>query len=248
MKEYEAIIFDLFDTLINFNRSRLPEVELDGTQTKSTSRAAYKIFCRFYKNVGFKDFYNAFMESYIEFNKIKEKEHREFPSRERFKLMISKMGIALDSRSDGMVDDMVSAHMEGIAGAMEFPEKNRKTLIQLKEKNPRLAIISNFDHAPTAYGLLDKFGIRNYFERILISEEIGWRKPKADIFLEALGLLRVKPEDAIFIGDSYEADVVGSKGVGMDVIWISKSDEPVEKRGLRPDFTVSNFYDLLGVI
>jgi len=244
MKEYKAIIFDLFDTLVNFNRSRLPEVELDGTPVRSTSGATYKIFRRFHDEVDFKSFYDAFVKSYAEFNKIKEKEHREFHTRERFKLMLSKMDIPLDQTSEQLVEDMVSVHMEGIANAVEFPEENRKTLVQIKDKNPRLAIISNFDHAPTAYELLDKFGIKEYFERILISVEIGWRKPKADIFLEAFDLLGINPEDTIFVGDSYEADVVGSKGVGMNVIWINKHYEPIKDGRFKPDYVVSNFSEI----
>ena len=244
MKEYKVIIFDLFDTLVNFNRSRLPEVELDGTPVRSTSRAAYKIFHRFHDEVDFKSFYHAFVESYAQFNKIKEKEHREFHTRERFKFMLRKMDIPLDQLSEKLVEDMVSVHMEGIANAVEFPEENRKTLVQIKDKNPRLAIISNFDHAPTAYELLDKFGIKEYFERILISVEIGWRKPKAEIFLEALDLLGINPQDAIFVGDNYEADVVGSKSVGMSVIWINKSDEQIKDKNLKPDYVVSNFSEI----
>jgi putative hydrolase of the HAD superfamily len=244
MKEYKAIIFDLFDTLINFNRSRLPEVELDGTPVRSTSRAAYKVFRRFYKYVDFRSFYDAFMESYVELNRIKDEEHRELHNRERFKLMLSKMDIPIDPWSDELIEDMVSVHMDGIANAMEFPEENRETLDIIREKNARLAIISNFDHAPTAYGLLDKFDIKSYFERILISVEIGWRKPRADIFLEAFDLLRINPQDAIFVGDSYEADVIGSKGVGMNVIWINKNDEPIKDEGLKPDYVVSSFSEI----
>jgi len=248
MKRYEVIIFDLFDTLINFNRALLPEVNIDGSRLRSTSKAVYRVFQRFYKNVDFSYFYNVFMESYTDFNKRKLIEHREFHNRERFELMLSKMNLEPLPNSDEIVEDMVSVHMAYIAKAMEFPEENRKILGLIRNKNYRLAIISNFDYAPAAYRLLDEFGIKEYFERILISVEIGWRKPKADIFLKAFDLLRIKPEDAIFIGDSFEADVIGSKGVGMDAIWINKNGEPLKEGNLKPDYIVSNFSEIKEII
>lgn len=245
MKRYEVVIFDLFDTLIDFNRALLPEVYIDGTKVRSTSETVYRVFKNSYGNVDFNRFYNVFMESYAEFNKIKLIEHKELHIRERFRLMLNKMKV---KPSDGIVEDMVSVHMADIAGAMEFPEENRKTLIQIKERNPRLAIISNFDHSPTAYGLLDRFGIRGYFERILISVDIGWRKPRADIFLKAFNLLRIQPEEAIFIGDSFEADIIGSKGVGMDAVWINRNGEHIKGGRYKPDYTVSSLSEIRGIL
>jgi HAD superfamily hydrolase (TIGR01549 family) len=196
--------------------------------------------------VDFNEFYTAFIESYNEFEKIKRKEHREFQSRERFKLMLRKLNIIQQTspNSEKLVDEMVSVHMEGIFSTTELPEENRKTLNLLKNKNYRLALISNFDHAPTAYRLLERFNIKNYFEKILISIEIGWRKPKADIFFRALSPLRIKPEDAIFVGDNFEADIIGSKSVGMDALWINKNNESIKEGTLEPDYVVSEFPEI----
>lgn len=244
MKKYKAVIFDLFDTVINFNRSRLTVVNVDGTVVRSTSVDVYKVFKKFYNSVAFDKFYKAFIESYTEFNNIKQIEDREFHNRERFKLMLSMMNIEPNSHSDEMVDEIVSVHMKGLANATEFPEENRSTLNLLKSKNYRLAIISNFDHAPTAYGLLEKFGIRDYFERIVISVEIGWRKPKADIFLRAFELLEIKSEDAVFVGDNFDADVIGSRSVGMDVIWINRNGEQLRDENIKPDYAISKFTEI----
>jgi HAD superfamily hydrolase (TIGR01549 family) len=247
MEKYKTIIFDLFDTLINFNRSQLPAADIDGVEVRSTSIAVYRVFQKFYKNVDFNEFYTAFVESYTEFEENKRKEYKEFHNRERFELMINKMNVEKNSHSKGLVEEMVLAHMESIADAMEFPEENRNTLNLLKNKY-RLAIISNFDHAPTAYSILDRFDIRSYFERILISIEIGWRKPKADIFLKAFDLLRIKPEEAIFVGDNFEADIIGSKAVGMNVIWINRNKEPFKEGVLKPDHTVSKFTEIEDIL
>jgi putative hydrolase of the HAD superfamily len=247
MNNYKVVIFDLFDTLVNFNRSRLPTAYIDGVEVKSTSIEVYKVFQKSHKDVNFKDFYNAFTLSYSEFEENKRKDYKEFHNRERFKLMISKMNIETNSHSEKLAEDMVLVHMEKIAKAMEFPEENRDTLKTLRSKY-RLAIISNFDHAATAYSILDSFNIQSYFEKIFISIEIGWRKPKAEMFLNAFNLLKIMPEEAIFVGDNYEADVVGSKTVGMDVIWINKNEEQIREGISKPDYVVSKFAEIGSIL
>jgi putative hydrolase of the HAD superfamily len=243
MKKYKAIIFDLFDTLVNFNRSQLPTADIDGVEIKSTSIEVYKVFRKFRNDVDFKDFYTAFTESYAEFEENKRKDYKEFHNRERFELMISKMNKEINCYSEELVEEMVLAHMGKIANAMEFPQENRDTLNTLRNKY-RLAIISNFDHAPTAYGILERFNIRSLFERIFISIEVGWRKPKADIFFCAFNSLKIGPEEAIFVGDNFEADVVGSKAVGMDVVWVNKNKELVREEISKPDYVVSKFAEI----
>ncbi|NIP30991.1 MAG: HAD hydrolase-like protein, partial [Candidatus Dadabacteria bacterium] len=61
--------------------------------------------------------------------------------------------------------------------ATTFSDDNRKTLDYLKKLDYKFALISNFDYAPTAYSLLDQYSLTNYFDKIYISIEVGWRKP-----------------------------------------------------------------------
>lgn len=245
--KYKAIIFDLFDTLVNFNRSRLPAANIDGVEVKSTSIEVYKVFQKFHNDVYFKDFYIAFTESHAEFEENKRKDYKEFHNRERFEIMINKMNTETNCHSEELVNEMVLAHMRKIASAMEFPKENRDALNILRSKY-RLAIISNFDHAPTVYDIMERFDIRSFFERIFVSIEIGWRKPKADIFFSAFNSLKLRPEEAIFIGDNFEADVVGSKAVGMDVIWLNKNGESLREGSTKPDYVISRFAEIVDIL
>lgn len=244
MKDYKTIIFDLFDTIVDFNRSLLTVVKSNGAEVRSTSVDVFNVFKEYYGSISFEDFYKAFIESYLEFNNVKRIEDRELYNGERFKLMLGMMNLELNSNTDEVVENMVTVHMKGLANAVEFPEENRSTLNLLRSKNYRLAIISNFDHAPTAYGLLEKFGIKHYFEKIFISVDIGWRKPKRDIFLKAFDILGIEPDEAIFVGDNFDADVVGSKSVGMDVIWINRNGEQLGDGNIKPDYSISKFAEI----
>ena len=58
-------------------------------------------------------------------------------------------------------------------------------------------------------------GVADLFETIVVSDEVGWRKPKPVIFERALGHLAIQPGEALFVGDRADIDVVGAQAVGM---------------------------------
>ncbi|MDG0841875.1 HAD-IA family hydrolase [Staphylococcus equorum] len=56
---------------------------------------------------------------------------------------------------------------------------------------------------------------------IFISEDIGSEKPDSAAFLKVDHMLNIKPEDTIYVGDSWENDVTGSLNAGMKPIWFN---------------------------
>ena len=248
MKDYKVFVFDLFDTLINFNRSRLPEFSIEGEKHNSTFTEVYKVFEKYYQGYDRDKFHDSFVESYEKFQQLKSIDNKEFYNGERFKILMGSLGIELSPDVDPVVDEMVKAHMKSLSSTMEFPGENRDVLELIFDRNYRMAIISNFDYAPAAYMLLSKFDILKYFERVVISVEVGWRKPRPEIFLKALKLLNLDPGDALYIGDNYYADVVGAKSVGMDVVWINRNDEKIHYPKYHPDHTVSKLTGIINLI
>ncbi|MGB3730176.1 MAG: HAD family hydrolase [Thermodesulfobacteriota bacterium] len=248
MKKYSTIIFDLFDTIVNFNFNHLPEIELKGLRSRTTSTQVYEVFRKYYPEIKFEEFYDPFIESYHEFLEMKSIEFKEFPNRDRYILMLNKMNLKPVDQKDLLIDKMVLAHMNGLASCVELSEENRRTLEYIKTQGYRTAIVSNFDYAPTAYMLLNKFEITNLFEEIIISEEVGWRKPNHIIFETALKKLEVLPVDALFVGDNYHADVVGSKAVGMDAAWINRKNEPEADLDPKPNYIIKNLSELINIV
>jgi putative hydrolase of the HAD superfamily len=238
MKAYNTVIFDLFDTIINFNFNHLQSIDVNGVRSRTTSNEVYSVFRSYYPNIGFSEFYPFFIESYHQFQEMKLVEYREYPNRERFMLMLRNMKLAPDENTDRLADEMAAAHMEGLASAVEFPMENEKILEYVKYKGYRMAVISNFDYARTAHALIDKFRIRHLFEKIVISEEVGWRKPSPIIFRRAFDLLGIKPEVALMVGDNFKADVLGAKGVGMDTVWLENKNHAPDDRCPEPDYVI----------
>jgi len=186
MKKYDVLFFDLFDTVINFSFTNLPLIELSGVRARTTSKEVYEVFRRLHPDVPFPEFYDHFISSYREFQDLKLAENREYPNRDRFLMMLSDMDLAGGGDTPELADDMVKAHMNGLASAVSFPPENESALSALRDAKYRMAIVSNFDYAPTAYSLIEKFGLMRFFEKVIISEEVGWRKPSPVIFEDAL--------------------------------------------------------------
>lgn len=85
----------------------------------------------------------------------------------------------------------------------------------------RLHVISNAtEELP---GRLARLGLSQYFESITFSQEAGAEKPNPAVFRLALRRAGCRPEEAVYVGNDYEADVVGARGVGMIPILIDRN-------------------------
>lgn len=69
---------------------------------------------------------------------------------------------------------------------------------------------------------IDRLGVRCCFDSIIISEQVGFPKPDRRIFDLACRALDCAPADCIFVGDSWEIDVVGAFQAGMAPVWINR--------------------------
>ncbi len=92
------------------------------------------------------------------------------------------------------------------------------TLETLKEKY-RLGIITN-GFAYSQWNKIRNAGIEKYFETIVVSEDIGIKKPAPGIFEHACRQMGLKPEECLHIGDTFANDVYGALNAGMQAVWI----------------------------
>ena len=72
-------------------------------------------------------------------------------------------------------------------------------------------------------------GIDRYFKKVVLSDDIGVLKPRAAIFHFALSATQSQLGESLMIGDSWDSDVVGAKGVGMHQVFydlVGRDDLP----------------------
>lgn len=125
-----------------------------------------------------------------------------------------------------------------------FPDVH-ETLRALRERY-RLVIITNGPEE-LQRSKVERFGLQDAVDGIVISGALGIHKPDPRIFWEACRRAGVEPAEAAHVGDAITADVAGAKGAGMGAIWcrperaraLTEADLPVI-----PDLTIERFREL----
>lgn len=83
----------------------------------------------------------------------------------------------------------------------------------------RLGIVSNYPFGPVVSGSLERIGVADVIETVVVSGEIGWAKPHPEIFRHALAAMDADPARTLFVGDNPIADMQGAKRAGMTTAW-----------------------------
>ncbi len=111
--------------------------------------------------------------------------------------------------------------VEKVESWVDYPE-TKPVLERLRRTDLRLGMVSN------ASGLLrkvlDNLDLARYFDFILVSSEVGFRKPDPEIFRMAARRAGTAPNRAVFIGDRLATDVMGATRAGMNAILLDRAD------------------------
>lgn len=95
-----------------------------------------------------------------------------------------------------------------------LPNGTYETLSILKDAGVKLAVVSNFD--TRLRKLLKDLNILDLFDAVVVSSEVGYEKPDAQIFNAALDKVNVAAGRAVHVGDDEVADKIGAEAVGID--------------------------------
>lgn len=151
---------------------------------------------------------------------------------------------------DKRVKKAVSVFFEGYLSALKLRRLARLTLHKLSGLC-YIGLVSNFTHAPVVYAGLRELKINDYFNVVLVSQAIGWRKPSPEIFKETLRRLDVEADEVVFVGDTPREDIQGAKNVGMRTVFIPSqfnSLADMQKADTPPDHYIEDLGDLLEIL
>jgi putative hydrolase of the HAD superfamily len=131
--------------------------------------------------------------------------------------------------------------------AVNAPVKDSKLVVETLAKRYRLGIVSN-GFPDVQYRKLETLGIRHLFDCVVLSEESGVRKPDPEIFWKAANLLANDPQECLHVGDSYNADILGAKGAGMQACWFNPYGLHLPRVDPKPDLEISALNEILGIL
>lgn len=125
----------------------------------------------------------------------------------------------------------------------------QSTLEALRSKGYNLGIIAN-QKLGTAERL-ENWGLRQYFDVIAASAELGCAKPDKEIFEKALELARCAAQESVMIGDRLDNDIIPAKAVGMKTVWVRNGLAKYQDTGLGEsvaDYQIGSLSELLLII
>lgn len=93
-------------------------------------------------------------------------------------------------------------------------------LRDLRARGLKIGVVSNWD--TRLKSISDGLGLTPLVDFIVISAEVGVRKPDPGIFKLALDRAGVRPEEALHVGDLLEEDVQGARRAGLRAVLIDR--------------------------
>jgi HAD superfamily hydrolase (TIGR01509 family) len=222
LSDLKAILFDVDDTLFDRNGAQLMALDVIARE-----------FRDLFAGIDRQELVDAFLESdrlttlefYGDIPTIKNVRVR------RAQVFLDLLGLD-GARADAIAELYVQAYPR-----MNAPVDGAVALVEALAPRFQLGVVSN-SLPDVQYQKLETLGIRHFFECIVLSEEFGIRKPAPAIFWHATGLLGREPDECLYVGDSYTADVVGAKRAGLPVCWFNPGGLHPPQDSVECDFEV----------
>ncbi len=232
-----AVTFDLFDTLVEIDMDRLPRLVYRGKSLRTSAPAVLERLAEQFPNLPSTELTADYLRITKEFWAEKEASGIELPARSRMERVLrhltERSGRDPDDEIPSRALELVEIHMGLLADAVRPLSSALPLLRRLADDGVPLLLISNFDHGDTARAILERHGLAPFFQRTVISEDVGRRKPHRELFEFAWRALAergprslevIRPEDIAHVGDDPVCDVEGAGDLGWRTIWIDRTD------------------------
>ena len=129
---------------------------------------------------------------------------------------------------------------------------NAHEVLEFLTDHHKLAIICNTSASGERIReILRSAGIKKYFNLVVVSSEVGLRKPDKRIFRIALEFLDLQPDEVVMVGNRISADILGGNKVGMKTVlikWNNRYPEKVTCELERPTHTIKSLRELISIV
>ena len=164
----------------------------------------------------------------------------------RFPYLFKELGLSQSPITEELNDFLSSHYLTGL-------QLYDDVTVLEKLHAYHVGIITNGAHDEHTDSQLSKvrhLGLSERIQSLTISGEIGVRKPKVEIFKVACERADVLPQEAMFIGDTIENDIVGANRAGMTSVYINRKSDVLTPKTAdeQPDYAISNLHDVLSCL
>ena len=147
------------------------------------------------------------------------------------------------------IREAVQTRLEKFAAAVTNIEtETQRTLAELRRAGKRLALVSNVDASEMS--AWPESPIREAFDAVVLSCEVGMAKPEPGIYLEACKRLGLRPSECMFVGDGGSQELSGARALGITTVQMTGIisqlwPEAVEELGRGADYRIERISALV---
>ncbi len=230
--KYQDIFIDLDDTVWDFHTNS--EIALEVIYHRYELSRYYPSFNEYYKIYSEKntELWNLYHHGRIT---------KESLVIERFRYPLQRIGLY----DNQLVSQLNTDYLSVLSEQKNLVPGAKSLLDYLKQRSYHLHIISN-GFKEVQFKKLESAGIASYFEKIILSDEVGVNKPHPDIFKYALNKTSATQNASLMIGDNYDADIWGAMQSGIDQIYFNPQRKPIpDKLPTYEVCTLAEIHDIL---
>jgi putative hydrolase of the HAD superfamily len=217
MNEPTHLLFDFFGTLVDYNPSR----------TAQGYRRSHALARQWGATASYHVFLAEWVHTSAALDRRSDADDSEFSMFEACEAFLRRLGCATDD-----VAAFERLYLAEWSAGVSYPD-GVEALVKELSGRYRLAVVSNTHSRTLVPEHLDRMGLAGYFDAVVLSVEVGWRKPHPAIYRAALDRLGVDAAQACFVGDTYVADYAGPTDAGMTAYLIDPhrlADVPDDRR------------------
>lgn len=232
----KAIIFDYIGTLVNCRGYNMADSE--DNLYRALKAEGFEI-----EKKSFLDAYNCAHKKY---RVIRYEHYQEVTNAVWVAEALTNLGFKV-AADDPRVTAGLDVFFQDFIDTLELREGAVELLTEAGKKY-RLGLLSNFTYGPVIHKSLRKIGIHQHFNSIIVSEEVGWRKPSPVIYQDMLLRLGVSTGEVLFIGDSPLEDIKGALDMDIKTVFVPSqfnSLKDLAESKLTPDYSVLDLRALL---
>lgn len=127
------------------------------------------------------------------------------------------------------------------------PLEGAKSMLETLSRHAKLGIITNGFTALQEIRL-QRTGFADFFDIVIISEQVGVAKPDVKIFDHACQQMNItQHRQVLMVGDNPQSDILGGINAGMDTCWFNCDQKPLPE-GITPTYTISSLAELQAIL
>ena len=202
-----GILFDFFGTLVEYSPSRVEQGYC----------ATHELLLNEGVDISYAAFLDAWAASFEALDRWSRSTGLEYSMEQVALQFLSR--VCPHRRSPEFSTRLWMSYLDEWSTAIRYIPGVRELLQELSARF-RLGVVTNTHYAPHIHAHLREIGIAQHMTVVVTSIEHGRPKPHPSIFMSALERLDYAASATLFVGDSYTADYLGAKGVGMQALLI----------------------------